>query len=401
MEKRMAGGLLAVCGLIGAVMSAGAQEQAAEICGAPVQQKRAEILWTKVLCKQPGRHIGWPTVCVRKDGELLAVFSGDRDEHVCPWGKVQMVRSKDAGATWTPAVNIANTPLDDRDAGIIELPNGDLVAAWFTSVAYQGSISDRAKLKPGSPRFFWWLHHEKLMPEVKQEWLGYFTIRSADGGKTWEKPVRSPGTAPHGPIALKDGRLLYVGITYGGTKTMHSGERHEVTVAESRDQARSWQQISVIPLPESVKPGDFHEPHAVETADGRIVAQIRYHGKGQGANVRMWQSESADGGKSWSVAGETELAGLPPHLIRLRNGKLVTVYGRRFGAFGEYACVSDDHGRTWDVANEIKLAGCFLSDLGYPASAQLPDGSILTVYYQSENKGELTALMGTLWRLKE
>jgi len=247
MRKRTAGSFLAACGLIVAVVSAGAQEQAAEIWGAPVRQKRAEILWTKVICKQPGRYIGWPTACVRKDGEILAVFSGDRDEHVCPWGKVQMVRSKDAGVTWTPAVNIANTPLDDRDAGIIELPNGDLVAAWFTSVAYQNSIRDRAKLKPGSHRFFWWLHHEKLMPEVKQEWLGYFTTRSTDGGKTWEQPARTPGTAPHGPIALKDGRLLYVGITYGGTKTMYSGERHEVTVAESRDQARSWQQISVIP----------------------------------------------------------------------------------------------------------------------------------------------------------
>ena len=77
----------------------------------------------------------------------------------------------------------------------------------------------------------------------------------------------------------------------------------------------------------------------------------------------------------------------------------MSVYGRRFGAFGEYACISDDHGRTWDTANEIKLVGHFNSDLGYPASAELSDGSILTVYYQAENKGEMTGLMGTLWRV--
>ncbi len=372
-----------------------AQETAAEIWGAPAQQRRAEIVWTKVLCKEPGRYIGWPTVCARKNGELLAVFSGDRDGHVCPFGKVQMVRSADQGATWTPAVNICNTPLDDRDAGIIELPGGELVVSWFTSLAYQNLIRDRAKLKPGTPPFYWWLHDEKIPAAVKREGLGYFTVRSTDGGQTWEAPARTPGTAPHGPILLKDGRLLFVGITYAHHFGIHSGVTNEIAVAESRDQGRSWQRIGAIGLPAGEKITLFHEPHAVEAADGRIVAQIRYHGKGG----CLWQSESADGGKTWAVAQQTQLAGLPPHLLRLRDGRLVTVYGRRSGAFGEYACLSDDQGRTWDVANEIKLAGHFTNDLGYPASAELPDGSILTVYYQAEKKGEMTCLMGTLWRL--
>jgi len=389
----------AVTGGVFGVLAAGGQETPAEIGGAAVRQARAEIVWTRMLCKQPGRYIGWPTVCARANGELLAVFSGDRDEHVCPFGKVQMVRSSDGGATWSPATNIGNTPLDDRDAGLVELSGGDLVASWFTSLAYTASIRDRAKLKPGSPRFYWWLHDEKIPAQTKRDGLGYFTIRSSDGGKNWEAPVRTPGTAPHGPIVLKDGRLLYVGITYSGHFGIFSGAANEVSVAESRDGARSWRRIGAIPLPAGEKPGDFHEPHAVETADGRLVAQIRYHGKGQGAAVRLWQSESADGGQTWQPARPTELAGLPPHLLRLRSGKLVSVYGRRFGAFGEYACISDDHGRTWDTANEIKLAGHFNSDLGYPASAELSDGSILTVYYQAENKGEMTGLMGTLWRV--
>jgi len=391
--RELVPGMLCAC----VAVFAQGQEPAAEIWGAPVQQKRAEILWTKVLCKEPGRYIGWPTVCARKNGELLAVFSGDRDEHVCPFGKVQMARSSDQGATWTPAETICNTPLDDRDAGIIDLPNGDLVVSWFTSLYYQKRICDRAKLTPGSPRFYWWLHDEKIPSAVKKEGLGYFTVRSSDNGKTWETPVRSPGTAPHGPIILKDGRLLYVGNTYSGDKTIFDGGRSEIAVAESRDQGRSWQRIGAIGLPAGEKAESFPEPHAVETADGRIVAQIRYETK----SVRLWQSESRDGGKTWATASQTQLAGLPPHLIRLRNDKLVTVYGRRFDALGEYACVSDDQGRTWDVANEIKLAGHFDGDLGYPASAELPDGSILTVYYQAENKSEKTCLMGTRWRLKE
>ena len=378
--------------------------------GAPVRQQRAEIAWTKAICKQPGRYIGWPTACLRKNGELLVAFSGDRDAHVCPFGKVQMVKSTDLGQTWTAAQTVCNTQLDDRDAGILELPNGDLVITWFTSVAYMGSIRDRSKLKPGSPQFYWWLHDEKLPKSVKDEWLGYYTVRSADGGKTWEKPVKTYGSANHGPILLKDGRLLMVGRRWmgDGTSAVWKGVKHELPVEESRDNGRSWQVIaSVEPAPPD-EIGQFHEPHLVETDDGRLVAQFRFHAKpAPGKKARdeaqclLRQAESSDGGKTWTRMAPTRIQGYPPHLLKLRSGKILTVYGRRLGpAFGEYACLSDDQGRTWDVANEIKLAGHFDGDLGYPASVELPDGSILTVYYQAEKRGEQTCLMGTLWRVK-
>ncbi|MFA7174267.1 MAG: sialidase family protein [Kiritimatiellia bacterium] len=396
--------------LCGALFFAGAQDTPPEIHGAPVQQTRAEIVWTKAICKQPGRYIGWPSVCLRKNGELLAVFSGDRDGHICPFGKVQMVRSTDLGQSWSAAQTICNTQLDDRDAGILELPDGDLVVTWFTSVAYMGSIRDRSKLAVGSPKFYWWLHDDKLPMSVKEEWLGHYTARSVDGGKTWEKPVRTYGSAHHGPALLKDGRLLMVGRRWmgDGTSAIWKDVQHELPVEESLDQGRSWQRIALIEPTPPDEIGQFHEPHLVETDDGRIVAQFRYHAKpAQGQSRRdesqcmLRQAESRDGGRTWTRMVPTKIQGYPPHLIKLSTGKIVTVYGRRLGpGFGEYACISDDHGRTWDVANEIKLAGHFNDDLGYPASTELPDGSILTVYYQAEKQGEKTCLMATKWILK-
>ena len=404
-------GVLWALGLACVATGALAQVAAAEIRGAPVRQKRAEIVWTRALCKQPGRYIGWPTACLRKNGELLAVFSGDRDEHICPFGKVQMIRSKDLGETWSVAQTICNTPLDDRDAGILELPNGDLLVTWFTSVAYMGSIRDRGKLKPGSPQFYWWLHDEKIPKTVKENWLGYYTARSTDGGKTWEPPIKTSGSANHGPIVLKDERLLMVGRRWlgDGTSAVWQGVKHDLPVEESRDNGRSWQVIAMIEPTPPDELGQFHEPHVVETADGRLVAQFRFHAKPapgkkgrDEAQCLLRQAESADGGRTWTRMVSTQIQGYPPHLLRLRGGRLVTVYGRRLGPhYGEYACVSDDHGRTWDVANEIKLAGHFDGDLGYPASVELPDGTLLTVYYQAENKGEQTCLMGTRWRLTE
>jgi len=38
---------------------------------------------TGVVCKQPGRYIGWPTIVRTSKGELSVTFSGDRDAHVC------------------------------------------------------------------------------------------------------------------------------------------------------------------------------------------------------------------------------------------------------------------------------------------------------------------------------
>ena len=73
----------------------------------PKEQARAEIKWVKEICVEKDRYIGWPTVCRLANGDLLAVFSGDRDSHICPWGKVQMVRSTDDGETWGAPVTIA------------------------------------------------------------------------------------------------------------------------------------------------------------------------------------------------------------------------------------------------------------------------------------------------------
>ncbi len=356
----------------------------------------AEVLWTKVLCKQPGRYIGWPSVCRTREDELLVVFSGDRDAHVCPWGKVQLIRSRDDGEHWTAPETVCNTPLDDRDAGIVQTARGTLVLAWFTSLAFEEAAAAHAG--QGGVWDQWLQHAAKIPPETRKQWLGYWTRRSEDGGKTWGPPAPTRGSAPHGPIALSDGRLLYVGRRQPHRNT-------ELTVEESRDDGRSWRQIASIQAAPEDSIDCFHEPHAVEAADGAVIAQFRYHfhepGSGRMDDRRSFlrQAESRDGGYTWTVAHEVPLLGYPPHLLRLRNGWLVSVYGRRCPPYGEYACISRDHGKSWDTAREILLAAAENGDLGYPASAELRDGSILTVYYQQEFPGEKTCLMASRWRL--
>ena len=357
---------------------------------ATADPQQADVMSTTVICKEHDRYIGWPTIALTQKGELIAVFSGDRDEHVCPWGKTEMVRSSDNGRTWSEPVTVNNTPLDDRDAGIIETIDGTLLVTWFTSLAF--AEPSYHKYYPTDVVESWKRHTEKLSPEIRDKWLGCWVRRSTDGGATWGEPVEMGVNSPHGPVQLRDGRILYVGKTLWADK-------QALAAAESRDDGRTWKRIGVIP----VRPGEsidhYHELHAVELDNGNIIAHIRYNPTDRANNI-MRQSESSDGGKTWTVPHPTGIWGYPPHLIRLRNGRLLVTYGHRREPFGERACLSGDGGTTWDVEHPIEIASAMNSDLGYPASVELPDGSVYTVYYQIDKEGEKTCLMGTRWRVE-
>lgn len=67
-------------------------------------------------------------------------------EHVCPFGRVLAVRSLDEGKTWSAPITAINTPLDDRDAGIVNLGHNRLLLTSFTnSREMQRQCKRRAK----------------------------------------------------------------------------------------------------------------------------------------------------------------------------------------------------------------------------------------------------------------
>lgn len=359
-----------------------------------------EVVWAKPLCKEPNRYIGWPTIARCADGRLLAVFSGDRDGHVCPWGKVQMVRSSDGGETWSAPETIRNSPLDDRDAGIMELANGDLVLTWFTSLAF---TSQKAYER----------HAEKVTDEVRIKHLGFFTVRSTDGGKTWEKPVRTRSSTPHGGIQLKDGRLMMAGREFVWIRGMADGDPRKgrkdpdsLFIEVSEDFGRSWKvAATLVPPPGRTVGGaqGLSEPTIAQLPNGKIVVQVRTETPDQ----EILQSESVDGGKTWTRLHATPLHGLPPHLLALRDGRLLSTYTRRqpwdikTGRMSEIrACISDDGGETWNVADETILARNTNGDLGYTSTVELDDGRLLTAYYMADTNGGKCCLMGTKWKTR-
>lgn len=363
----------------------------------------AKILSTKIICQQPDRYIGWPTLTKTYKGELLAVFSGDRDAHVCPWGKTQMIRSTDGGVSWSAPVTINNTPLDDRDAGILETQAGTLLVSWFTSLAFDNPAQVEWQNLPESTLLSWKRHSEKLGAETRKKWLGNWLRRSTDGGMTWEAPINTIVTAPHGPIQLANNKLIYVGRNYnvGDLTIPRPSDSHHLAACVSDDDGQSWQIAGFIEAPDTIHPGTegFHEPHVVESVTGQLIAHFRHHGKpGQ---YYIWQSESDDQGITWTTLHQTSIWGYPPHLIRLQNNWLMVTYGRRKPPYSERATISCDNGQTWETTQELSLCDALDADLGYPASVELNDGSIYTVYYQKANQNEKTCLWGTHWILSD
>ncbi len=351
------------------------------ICGVKRVQKRAEILWTHPIRKDA--YIGWPTVMRRRSGELIASYSGNREGHVCPYGREELIRSFDGGETWSKKPEIFhNSIVDDRDCGITELANGDLLAVWFSSTCFAGNY----------PKAY-----AKLPSALVDEARGFWTRRSTDGGKTWEPPVPHQTSAPHGAVQLKDGRVIIAGLAYRRgdvwNRKLFPDPETCLMLEESTDDGRSWHVLSKIPLqsPYSAKEHAF-EPYPVETDDGRLIVFCRT------LLPYMTQVVSTDGGRTWSAMSDTPINGYPPHFLKLRDGKLLCSFVRR-STLHEMVTISDDQGRTWDVANEVFISKGPSTDMGYPSTVENGDGTLLTVYYQSENKGEPPCLMATKWRI--
>lgn len=361
----------------------------------PLRAARIELIETRIISWKAPLYHGWPTLVRRKNGELLLAFSGGRETHVCPFGRVELMRSKDRGSTWLWPQVLYDGPIDDRDAGIVETPAGSLLVTTFTSLAYAPVLEKAEKAAPGSKGAWepsllreWQAVHGRLTEEERQAELGCWMLRSTDGGITWSARYRIPLNSPHGPIALRDGRMLYPGAA------LWTKDR-KVGVCQSTDDGVTWEWIADIPTRPGDDPMQYHELHAVEAADGTIVCHIRNHNK---ANDReILQTESTDGGRTWSIPRPIGVWGLPSHLLRLTDGRLLMSYGHRRPPFGNQARTSSDHGKTWSEPLVISADGEG-GDLGYPSTVECENGTLVTVWYEKLKDKPEAQLRQARWR---
>ena len=345
----------------------------------------------KTISHQPELYHGWPTLALLKNGDLVASWSGGREGHVCPFGQVVFMRSRDGGESWCWPRVILDSGLDDRDSGILETQNGTLLATTFTSLAYEPILKramqngdwDPAKLKR------WQAAHHRLTDEDRSAELGQWMIRSEDGGRTWSSKYPSIVNSPHGPIQLADGRLIYAG------KELWTGQKR-VGVSESLDDGKTWKWLSQIPTRDGDDPADYHELHAVELPDKRIIVQIRNHNP-QNSRETL-QCESTDGGRTWTKPIAIGVWGLPSHLLRLLDGRVLMTYGYRRSPYGNQARLIED-GRRWSEPLTVSDDGAS-GDLGYPSTVQLSDGTMISIWYELPRGSSKAVLRQARWKLE-
>ncbi len=346
-----------------------------------------------VISHQPNVYHGWPTIARRKNGELLVTCSGGREAHVCPFGRVELIRSHDNGQTWTWPEVLVDSPIDDRDSGVLETAKGTILVTTFSSLAFESILNRALKAKnwPKERLERWLAARDRVDYQQRRHLLGCWMLRSEDDGLNWSARYRTPVNSPHGPIQLADGRLLYCGVA------LWTHER-KVGACVSEDDGQTWKWLSNIPARKGDNYLAYHELHVVECQSGRLVAQIRNHNK-QNAGETL-QTESEDGGKTWSEPHSIGVWGYPSHLLRLKDGRLLMSYGHRRKPLGVQARLSEDEGRSWSKPIVVYGKG-ISSDLGYPSTVQLDDGSLVTVWYELMKGSTKAVLRKAHWTLRD
>lgn len=381
--------------------------------------------WEKHIVFRPRdtvfNYTAWPSVCCDENGTLYAVSCQGTD-HVCPFGRVCMFVSKNGGRSWSPPILVQDSYIGDGHGGILYLGNGRLILSWayhpgdvlyydeynrITGTMWGGTPDSIARLRGAMLDVYPDLPPEKLVG-------GSFVKVSEDYGMTWSEAVRLPVAAPHGPAVLADGTLQYLGKEfYASTQgtfdvfALGKGQRVQADTWEeyvvklektrqgrecsvtpvyayaSSDEGVTWERRGICEKPEGIPWHSCQEPHVVQLTDGSLLGAIRVEDDRKHENeMAVYLTRSADGGMTWTPWECTHINGGPPHLLQHSSGAIVLTVGRRTnGALGEYALVSHDCGATWDTEYCLDDRTPD-NDLGYPCTAELPDGSLVTVYYQ-------------------
>lgn len=328
----------------------------------------------------------WPNLTVLPDGTFIATIfnKANYGGHGSLEGNAEAWWSKD-GRFWekrgTPVPNEPGTNRMNLAAGLAG--NGDLIVL----------VSGWQLKKPTKPG------EGYNGPDYQ---LPVAVSRSSDGGYTWsiEKepfPAAEPGMtnlSPFGDIFYgADGSLRVSAASQFKDRRDHKGRPyHRVYMLRSDDDGHSWKVMSMI--------SERHtETFLFHVGNGKWLAVARQSELGR--KLDLFRSE--DDGKTWQFAGPlTDYQRHPGHLLRLDNGDLLLTYGNRrsSGPRGVAGKISKDEGRSWSeeffVINDLK------GDVGYPASAQLENGKILTIYYSRWVAAHQRYHMGSVfWNLPD
>lgn len=349
-----------------------------------------------IVYRNEREFCGWPFICgfwTNARDEMLVAFQrkpsayadpGDvhHDEVAKVGPKIVIARSSDGGASWNtgdqgseldllfdlsadPQTSFAGLPADYSREPRVDFSDANVLVASGATPDY---------FRPHS-----------------QAWIRL----STDGGDTWRAPILAPRTgwpslSGHASAMVRADGVSLVFMT----AVSDDGWKRRPVVYASVDGGAYWTFLAAMTpadddgaaiadrnMPLRFAAHRYFYPRGITLPDGRLIASIRCQ---RDPTSVLWTEifASDDGGRTWGFLSRVNDWGAPGDLVRMRDGRLVCVYGYRLPPFGVRARVSEDEGRTWGREWILRDDGGSW-DLGYPRVVERAPGQLLTVYYMN------------------
>lgn len=298
----------------------------------------------------------FPVLALAPNGAILAVLRGGAG-HLGLDGRIETIRSLDAGLVWSPPNVVADSEHDDRNPALGVSAQGTLVLAYHC----QGNYDAEGNYLRDT--------------ESRADRVDAMVTRSHDNGLTWEKPFALGvdtlhSGSPFGKIvALADGTLCMAVYHPQGS-----------FLVRSRDDGAHWGEPTLLAE-------KMNETALLALPNGEIMAVMR----GEDTAQALHSTHSTDGGFTWSPPVQiTGTRQHPADLVLLSDGTVLLTYGNRNPPYRIEGLVSRDGGQTW-LDCLLTFSGALYgynvdsarpSDLGYPSTVVRTDiATGVTIYY--------------------
>lgn len=300
------------------------------------------------VAKQDSRFHTFPSLTRCSDGSFLCTaLVGSAKSG--PDGRTKVFKSTDACRTWEqrPSPTVWDEKADARwgymMCHIIETSPGRLLAAYLRTDRFH----------PDEPLF-----------HPKTSGMQRAVVRlseSRDNGQTWSSPrdlnYRLPDLiAPGQFMQLPDGSLgMPFEVWHEWDKGFREGPSTRFVVSD--DDGRTWPETGMIAR-DKARHIIYGDPRLTMLPDGRLVVLLWMYNLETEQDFPVHRAESSDNGRTWSSVHNTEIVGQIANPASLRDGLMLAVYQKRFGAeAGLRAMLSYDDGLTWDTRTDTVIWG--------------------------------------------
>lgn len=370
------------------------------------------VVARSVIAHDPYAYTSHPCVTRLAGGDWLLAYSrGPRlrrtfhpPDH--PMFVNELIRSSDNGRIWSEPVVIPGFDWSGVETpGIVELSSGEVLLnqwrfLWLSTAEAEARWhrGDRSLFayEPGMRRWLpvrsvtQWARHCFAYARADD---GAYVHRSLDGGRTWVETVPIDIAPYRGAFSPKGAYELVNGDVVLALGSHDYDPLAAGFVLRSTDKGRTWS----APIEAARVQGCvFSEPSVCQNAQGTLILLSREEQRGA-----LYQSDSTDGGRTWTDARPTGMVGYPAHIISLSDGRVMAVFGHRQGPYGIHAAISTDEGASWSdpvvLVHDLVDSASGLN-LGYPSVVEFAPGEVFVAFYAEDGTG-VTCVQGVWARL--